>query len=320
VRKLTTEPVLDRRTFGLGLGGLLTSLAMTNTRPVAAMKETPLFEISLAEWSLHRNLFAGKLDHLDFAATARELGIEAVEYVNQFFFEKAEDHAYLAEMKKRCDAEGVRSLMIMCDNEGSLGAADAAERRRSVEKHFKWADAARLLGCHSIRVNAHSEGGFEEQQKLVADGLGQLIEHAAPLGLNVMVENHGGLSSNGRWLAGVMQLVDHPRCGTLPDFGNFGDYGGHSFNEEEASYDRYEGVRELMPWALAVSAKSHSFDEAGNETKIDFARMMRIVLDAGYRGWVGVEYGGGPLPEREGIVATRKLLERVREELAPGYA
>jgi sugar phosphate isomerase/epimerase len=182
-----------------------------------------------------------------------------------------------------------------------------------VENHYRWVEAAQFLGCHAIRVNAQSEGTPEEQKKLAADGLRRLTEFADPLGLNVLVENHGGLSSNGAWLASVMQAVDHPRCGTLPDFGNFDIAEGET-------YDRYVGLEELMPYAKAVSAKSHVFDEEGNEARMDYERLLRIVLQAGYRGWVGVEYEGSEHSEDEGIRLTKALLERVRELLAPEFA
>ena len=266
----------------------------------------PRFRISLAQWSLHRRLFgrAGeKLDALDFAAAARGFGVDAIEYVNVFFFDKARDETYLGELKKRAGDEGVKSLIIMCDGEGNLGDPDATKRAESVEKHRKWLEAARFLGCHSIRVNAASGGTRDEQEKLAADGLRRLTEIAAPLDLNVIVENHGGLSSDGSWLASVIRAVDHPHCGTLPDFGNFRIAEGNV-------YDRYKGVAELMPFAKAVSAKSHDFDEDGNETHTDYARMMKIVLDAGYHGYVGIEYEGGGMSEDDGIRATKKLLER----------
>ncbi len=275
--------------------------------------ETPLFRISLAEWSLHRALQSGQRDHLDFAKAAKEeFGIEAVEYVNQFFKDKAKDTAYLDEMKTRAADLGVKSLLIMIDGEGQLGAPDEAARQKTVDNHKRWVEAAKHLGCHSIRVNAASSGSFEDQQKLAADGLRRLSEFAAEHELNVIVENHGGLSSNGQWLAGVMKNVAMDNCGTLPDFGNFRLGGGRE-------YDRYKGVTELMPYAKAVSAKSHDFDEAGNETHTDYDKMMRIVLDAGYRGYVGIEYEGSSLSEPDGIIATRKLLERMREELADDY-
>lgn len=196
----------------------------------------------------------------------------------------------------------------MVDGEGAIGDPDAAARRRAVENHHQWVEAAKLLGCHSIRVNAQSSGTRAEQQKLAADGLRRLTELAAPYDINVIVENHGGLSSDGSWLSAVIRDVDDPRCGTLPDFGNFR-------LSEDAWYDRYRGVTELMPFAKAVSAKSHAFDEQGNETGTDYRRMMKIVVDAGYRGHVGVEYEGDGLSEHDGILATKRLLERVRTEM-----
>ena len=267
-------------------------------------KKQPPFKISLAEWSLHRTLQSGKLTNLDFPKTAKQdYGIEAIEYVNQFFKDKAKDEKYLADLKSRCEGEGVRSVLIMCDGEGNLGDSDEAKRTKAVENHYRWVEAAKFLGCHSIRVNAHSEGTPEEQQKLAADGLRRLSEFAKKFEQNVIVENHGGNSSNGEWLAGVMKTVNLPNCGTLPDFGNFG------------SYDRYKGVTETMPFAKGVSAKSHDFDAEGNETKTDYFKMMKIVLDAGYHGYVGIEYEGGKLSEDEGIRATKKLLERVLAKL-----
>jgi L-ribulose-5-phosphate 3-epimerase len=276
----------------------------------ACRSEPQLFTISLAEWSLHRTLNAGELDNLDFPATARrDYGIDAVEYVNSFFKDKAEDQDYLTDLKQRADDNGVRSLLIMCDGEGALGDPDEAARTQAVENHYRWVEAAKFLGGHSIRVNAQSRGTPEEQLDLAADGLRRLTEFATERDINVIVENHGGLSSNGAWLASVMRAVDHPGCGTLPDFGNFRI-------AEDDWYDRYQGVTELMPFAKAVSAKSHDFDEHGDETGTDYMRMMRVVLDAGYRGYVGIEYEGGRLSEPEGIRATKALLEKTRATLA----
>jgi L-ribulose-5-phosphate 3-epimerase len=298
----------ERRDFLKGSLGLLAGLSVSEF--VQGAEKKPLYSISLAEWSLHRTLRAGKMDHLDFAHRAKkEFGIDAVEYVNQFFFDKAKDQSYLAEMKKRAAGEGVTSVLIMIDREGNLGDPDAKKRTQAIENHHKWVDAAKYLGCHSIRVNARSRGSYEEQQKLAADGLARLTEYGARHGINVIVENHGGLSSNGAWLAGVIKKVNNPHCGTLPDFGNFGLGGGKE-------YDRYKGVKEMMPYAKAVSAKSYDFDDKGNETTIDYHKMMKIVVAAGYHGRVGIEYEGGRLSEPEGILATKKLLERVREELS----
>lgn len=278
---------------------------------MATENNKPWFQISLAQWSLHRAFFKRsdlKLDNLEFADVANKLGIKGIEYVNQFFKDKAKDTKYLDQMKQRAADNGVTSLLIMCDGEGRLGDPDDAKRKQAVENHYKWLDAAKHLGCHSIRVNAASGGEYEEQVKLAADGLSRLADYAAKLDLNVIVENHGGLSSNGAWLAKVMKTVGKDNCGTLPDFGNFRVSG----NEW---YDRYKGVKELMPFAKAVSAKSHDFDEKGNETHTDYFRMMKIVKDAGYRGWVGIEYEGGKVSEMEGIKLTKKLLERVAEKL-----
>ncbi|HEV8485447.1 MAG TPA: sugar phosphate isomerase/epimerase family protein [Blastocatellia bacterium] len=270
----------------------------------------PLFQISLAEWSLHRTLFDGKLDHLDFARTARkDFAIEGVEYVNQFFKDRARDQKYLAEMKKRASDHGVRSVLIMIDDEGALGDPDEARRKQAVENHYKWVEAAKFLGCHSIRVNAQSQGAYEEQLDRAADGLRRLAEFGATHQLNVIVENHGGLSSNGTWLSAVIKKVNHPRCGTLPDFGNFNLVNGQQ-------YDRYKGVQEMMPFARGVSAKSGEFDEQGNEVRIDYRRMMKIVLAASYHGYVGIEYSGNTLSEPDGIRATKRLLELVRSELS----
>ena len=295
---------ISRRSFLARTAGTLSAAAASSSVVAMNAPAAPLFRISLAEWSLHRELQAGKLDHLDFAKVARSVfGLEAVEYVNTFFKDKANDAAYLAGMNRRAADSGVYQHLIMCDGEGRIGDPDGAQRRQAVENHYKWATAAKALGCATIRVNAASEGPDSEQMKLAADGLRRLCEFADPYGINVVVENHGGVSSRGDWLTGVMRLVGHPRCGTLPDFGNFYEY------------DRYKGVAELMAFAKAVSAKTHDFDARGDETTKDYRRLMRIVVEAGYHSWVGIEYEGERLPEREGIAATVRLLERVRNEL-----
>jgi L-ribulose-5-phosphate 3-epimerase len=211
-------------------------------------------------------------------------------------------------MKKRAGDVGVKNLLIMIDNEGALGDPVVAERQQAIENHYPWVEAAQSLGCHSIRVNAHSSGSYEEQLELVADGLRKVTEFGSEHQINVIVENHGGYSSNGGWLSALIRKVNHPRCGTLPDFGNFNLGNGQQ-------YDRYKGVEELMPFAKGVSAKSLDFDEQGNEINIDYRRMMKIVITAGYRGYVGIEYSGSGLSEPDGIRATKKLLEHVRDEL-----
>jgi sugar phosphate isomerase/epimerase len=288
---------MDRRGFLTQTAAVAAGLGLASLR---ADEKKPLFKISLAQWSLHRAFFGKKLDPIDFAKIAKhDYGISNIEYVNQFYKDKKKDDDYLKELKKRADGEGVRSVLIMCDGEGALGDADTKKRSQAVANHHRWAEWAKFLGCHSIRVNAQSSGSYEEQMDRAADGLRQLTEFTAKLELNTIVENHGGNSSNGKWLSAVMKKVDHPRCGTLPDFGNFG------------SYDRYQGVKELMPYAKGVSAKTHDFDAEGNETHTDYFKMMKIVLDAGYHSFVGIEYEGGKISEPEGIRATKKLLEKI---------
>jgi sugar phosphate isomerase/epimerase len=278
--------------------------------PAAPVPREPWFKISLAEWSLHRALFSKKINNLDFPRIAREeYGIEACEYVNQFFKDKAKDDSYLNELNKRARDHGIRNVLIMVDDEGILGHEIPKLRLRAVENHYKWIEAAKKLGCHGARVNAYAMGSYDQQQKRVADGLHRLAEFAQGLKMNLMVENHGGLSSNGDWLTEVIKMVNMPNFGTLPDFGNFN-------LDKDSRYDRYKGVGAMLPYAKGVSAKSHDFDAAGNETHTDYRRMMRMVKDSGYRGYVGVEYEGPKTSEPDGIRLTKALLEKVREELS----
>ena len=263
------------------------------------------FKISLAEWSLHKTLFAKEMTNLDFPEmAAKTFGINAVEYVNQFFKDKAQDKAYLKDLLQRSKDNGVTNVLIMVDGEGNLGATDTQERLKAVENHYKWVEAAKFLGCHSIRVNAAGKGTAEQVKSAAVAGLGQLSDFAAKMKINVIVENHGSYSSNGEWLTDVMRQVNKKNCGTLPDFGNFYEY------------DRYKGVTELMAFAKGVSAKTNVFDENGNEAVIDYGRMLKIVKAAGYRGYIGIEYEGSKISEVEGIKATKLLLERIGAELS----
>jgi len=299
----------DRRVFLKGMTASATALTLSSCVIGEEQKKAEnLFDVSLAQWSLHRMLRSSKLKNLDFPEyTQKTFGINAVEYVNAFFKTKAKDTQYLTQLKKRCDDNGIRSVLIMCDGEGYLGDANEKKRAKAVENHYKWVEAAKFLGCHSIRVNAHSKGSYEEQMGRAADGLSKLSEFAKKFDIGVIVENHGGLSSNGAWLAGVMKKVNMANCGTLPDFGNF------------HKYDRYKGLTETIPFAKGLSAKSHEFNAKGDETRSDYRRMMKIALDAGYRGYVGVEYEGNKHSEVEGIKLTRDLLIKVRDEVKGKY-
>lgn len=298
----------------------------TGQTPAASGPKELFFKISLAEWSFHQALFSGKLSHLDFPVKAKtDFGIEAVEYVNQFFMDKAKDKGYLADLKKRCSDHGVRSVLIMCDGEGEMGDPDIRKRVKAVENHYKWVEAAEFLGCHAIRVNAAGEGKPEDVAKAVEESLAKLSDFAHSHNINVIVENHGGSSSNGKWLAGVMKNINKENCGTLPDFGNFClNRTKPENNTPEAwaktkcleEYDRYEGVKELMPYAKGVSAKTHEFDANGNCVETDYARMLKIVKDANYTGHIGIEYEGAGLSEDEGIRKTLELLKRVGAEIS----
>ncbi|SHF84781.1 Sugar phosphate isomerase/epimerase [Fodinibius roseus] len=314
---------MDRKHFLQvgGLGAAAASISVTGLISACSSGETSesvddlFFDISLAQWSLHNAIFDGEMDHLDFPATTRnEFGITAVEYVNQFFMDKAEDTDYLDEMNSRCDDLGVNQILIMVDGEGPLAAIDDGKRREAVENHYKWVEAAEYLGCHSIRVNTRGDGTKEEQKKTAVDGLGSLATFAEDYDINVIVENHGGYSSDGKWLADVMEQVDMENCGTLPDFGNFCLKSEDGACVEE--YDYYTGVEEMMPYARGVSAKSHDFNEEGEETNIDYRKMLKIVKDAGYTGHIGIEYEGSELSEIEGIKATKELLVDVGKELS----
>lgn len=283
------------------------------------------FKISLAEWSLNKEIFSGEISNLDFPAVAKErYGIDAVEYVNQFFPDKSKDHRYLKELKKRAGDQGVRNVLIMIDNEGLVASDDEAERNAAVQNHYKWMEAAKLLGCHAVRVNLFGSQDREDDVKAwissAVDGLGKLAEYGAQLEINVLVENHGGLSSHAGHLAKVIKQVDSNWCGTLPDFGNFCiSYQNNARWGEscEEKYDVYKGTEELMPFAKGVSAKTFAFDEKGNETTLDYKRLMKIVKASGFNGgYVGIEYEGNSMAADQGIMATKKLLEKIRAELA----
>ena len=316
----------SRRSF-LQLVSLAAASAVAPRIATAAAE--PLFQISLAQWSLNKRFLkrpgAEPLDNLEFPKIARSVGIDGVEWVNQMFFDKAEDQAYLGEMKTRAEGEGVKSLLIMCDREGNLGDPDEAKRKQTVQNHLKWLDAAKTLGCHSIRVNAASDAKLpvDEQAKLAADGLHALCVEGDKRGLWVVVENHGGTSSNGKWLTNVMKLADHARVGILPDFGNF-----YTNREAGELYNPYQGLREFMPWVKqAVSAKAYDWDTGAGkyytedrreprEMTLDYKRLIEIVVKAGYKGYIGIEYEGQKHEEIEGIKRTKQALEEVRAELS----
>lgn len=258
----------------------------------------PRFQISLAAWSLHKAFFQKQIDQLGMVDACAEAGIGGFEMVNTFF--PSPQYAYLKQLSKRAEDQGVQLLLIMCDGEGSMAGPEKEKRLLAAKNHHKWIDIAAILGCHSIRCNTGAQEGDPDALDRCAESFSALLEYADGNGINVLIENHWGLSSDPDWLMALMQRVNHPRFGTLPDFGNFPE-----------QIDRYDAVARMMPRAKAVSAKCYDFDDAtGDETKVDFERMLNVVLDAGYSGWVGIEYEGERLSEREGIAACKRLLER----------
>jgi L-ribulose-5-phosphate 3-epimerase len=295
---------MNRRNFFLKSGFAAAGIAAAPAW-LSSCSNEPRFKISLAEWSLHRALGGKMLDNLEFPVKAkRDFGIHAVEYVSSFFADYVTDPKYLAELKRITDYHGVTNVLIMVDGEGNLGEATEEGRFKTAENHVKWVDAAQFLGCHSIRVNAGGSGTPEEHAANVVLGLRLLCDYARTKGISIIVENHGGNSSDAGWLSNVIRTVKKPNIGTLPDFGNFRI-------SDDKEYDRYKGIEELMPYAKGVSGKSYDFDQDGNETTIDFSRMIRIVKKSGYRGYIDVEYEGSKYSEEEGIMLTKKLLERL---------
>lgn len=266
------------------------------------------FKISLAEWSLNPTIRRKELDNLDFPAYAKnKFDIHAVEYVDQFF--PSADKDYAKELMKRTQDIGVKNVLIMIDTAGSLGDQDEEKRKASVEKHYQWVEAAEILGCHAIRVNARGNGSALDVAHATTKSLITLSQFAADYGISVIVENHGGFSSRASWLASVIRNTGMVNCGVLPDFGNF-------VVSPKESYDLYLGMTELMPLAKGVSAKSHEFDEEGNETTKDFYKLLKIIKDAGFRGYIDVEYEGRKLSPDEGIMATKNLLIKAGKSLA----
>lgn len=282
--------------------------------------KAPFFKLSLAQWSIHKQIWEGA-DPYSFAQKANEWGFTGLEYVSQLYNKELEAANYseeaMAAFVEKCNAEskkyGMQNVLIMIDGQGDLATTDAAVRKAAVENHYKWVDAAAAMGCHAIRVNLSGSDVAEEWKASAVDGLSMLATYAKDKNINVIVENHGGLSSNAKMLASVMAEVKMDNCGTLPDFGNFCIK--RSADGCAEMYDYYQGVKELMPYAKSVSAKSYNFDEEGNETELDYRKLLQIVKDAGYTGFIGVEYEGHELSEADGILATKELLINASKDL-----
>jgi sugar phosphate isomerase/epimerase len=317
-------PTTNRRNFikqaSIAAGGLAFSSSLSSFDWLTQEKETFNFNISLAEWSLHKALFSGAMTNLDFPEVAKkQYGFEAVEYVNQFFKDKATDNTYLNQLKQRCDDNGVKSVLIMIDQEGPLADKDDTLREQAVENHYKWVEASKYLGGHAIRVNLHGDSNAEEWYRGAVKSLIKLTAFAEKMDMTILAENHGTFSSDASMMVKVMKEVNNKRCRTMVDFANF------CVRREKGDlwespciqwYDKYKGVEELLPYAKGVSAKTFDFDSNGNESNSDFTRMLKLVKASGYKGYIGVEYEGDRLSEPDGIRASKGLLERIRKELA----
>ncbi len=302
----------DRRSFIRDLGMLGAAAGLGSLLPfdVLAGAKKEFFKISLAEWSFHKALFGGKMTNLDFPMRAKkEFGINIVEYVSPFFNKKETDPAYLQELLNITKGEGIQNHLIMVDGEGELGNLDEKARTKAIENHYKWVDAAKILGCLTVRVNAAGNGTENEVKTAVVDGLGRLTEYAKKSKINIIVENHGGYSSDGKWLSDVMRQVNSSFCGTLPDFGNFKI-------SADRQYDIYQGVTDLVPFAKGISAKTFKFDERGEEPDINYTKMFKIIHKAKFNGIVGIEWEGDGFSEEEGIKKTKVLLEKILKQYA----
>lgn len=280
-------------------------------------REEPKIQLSLAQWSFHRALKAGEMDNFQFVEKAATLGFTGVEYVNQFFKDKAQDTAFLDKLNSIAKKNQIRQVLIMVDDEGNLADTSATERQKAVENHYKWVDAAAYLGCHAIRVNLYGNGSKDVVATAGIEGLTQLSNYAKAKNIDILVENHGGYSSDATWLTQVIQKVNDSNVGTLPDYSNFCiEYEGGKMWGTNClkSFDKYMGVQLMMPYAKGVSAKSFDFGEMGYERSIDYTKMMEIIFNAGFSGFIGVEYEGTVFPEEEGIIMTKTLLEKCIQE------
>lgn len=304
---------------------ILGFVSCKNENKQTVTNKDSFFKTSLAQWSIHKSIREDGLSPYEFAKIAHELGFEGLEYVNALYSDvtNSEDKASAMEefIKRNNDLAAkynLKNVLIMIDGEGDLASSNPEERMIAVENHKLWIDAASKMNCSAIRINLKGEKEIENWIKYSVESFGALGEYAKPLNINVIVENHGGLSSNASLLMKVINQVNLENCGTLPDFGNFcmsEGYGSLKENNCKDLYDPYLGISEMLPKAFGLSAKSYAFDSNGDETSLDYYRLLSIAKDAGYNGFIGVEYEGNILSEKDGIIATKKLLEKAAKML-----
>ena len=299
-------------------------ISCQNQKKTSPTKES-LYKLSLAHWSFHKSFKYGDVSPYEFAKMASELDFEGLEYVSQLYTDVMESddkaaaiEAFVEKNNTLAAQYKMKNVLIMIDDEGDLSTTDEERRLEAIENHKLWIEAAHKMECSSIRLNLHGENDVALWTENSVSSLKALSEFAKPLNVNIIVENHGGNSSNANLLMNVINQVNYENCGTLPDFGNFclsKDWGSLKENKCNNPYDPYLGVSEMMPKAFGVSAKAYDFDASGNETILDYQKLLSIVKKAGYKGFIGVEYEGDHLSEEEGIIATKKLIEKTMSSL-----
>lgn len=307
----------SRRTFIKTATAGTAGLCIPSVVPILPDMSSP--KISLAQWSLHRALFDGKITPIDFPMIAyRDFGITAVEYVNQFYKDKISDIKYWGNLRQQTDDMGISNVLIMVDDEGLLGDPDKKQRDLAVANHFKWAEIAHKLGCHSIRVNAFGIGGRDMLRANLTESLANLTNLTQAVNISVLIENHGFHTSDAAFITSIIRDVNLPGLGTLPDFGNWclnAEWGSTQDGNCSENYGPEHGLSEFLPFAKGISAKSYDFDAQGLETRLPYQKLLQLVKSAGYTGYIGIEYEGNRLTEYEGIRATRSLVEQIWSQL-----
>ena len=308
---------MKRRKFNKIVTSLSSGIILSNGYSCSNINNVDKYGISLAQWSLHKMIKIDKtLNPIDFDQKSKELGFDAIEYVSTLYrpiLEKLSIKEMTKELINKSKEYDVKNLLIMVDDEGNLSSSNLSEIKEAIEKHKRWIEMASKLECHSVRVNLEGEDQLDKWKDNSIKGLSMLSEFASNYNINIIVENHGGNSSIGKELAEVIKNVNLDNCGTLPDFGNFcikRKNGSLYDGPCDIEYDKYEGMKDLMPYAKAVSAKSYDFDQFGNETTIDFKKMMDIVKEFNYNGYLGIEYEGNNHSESDGIELTKKLIQK----------
>lgn len=263
--------------------GVLASAALLSAPHAMSWPRPTENKISLATWSIVRSHRAGVWKLPDVARICREdFGIDGIEYVTGFF--DSVNYGYLQSLNRQAEEHGVENVLIMVDGEGPMVAEEKSERMQAAINHRKWVDIAGYLGCHAIRCNAFGGGPTYDEDpdsiQRAAESFSALVEYAREFEINIIIENHGGLSSDPRWLPDLCQAMDSNHFGLLPDYGNY--------NLDEVNV--YEAIDQAMPYAKGVSVKA-GWQPDGSHPQYDVERLLGISLESGYSGYWGIESG-----------------------------